>query len=382
MKDLNQRNKLELSDVLKEEIGKYKQSHNLHPVQEKAAKDIIACRSSKLGGHIKTCNSCGHHQQAYNSCRNRHCPKCQFVKQEQWVDKLAHNLLPCKYYHVVFTVPQELHSILYLNQKEGYNRLFKAAAQAISKAAANPDFLGAQTGALAVLHTWTQTLCYHPHIHMLVPAGGLSDDEMEWVTSRKKFLLPQKVLSKIFRGVFVKMLEQGTKEKNIRLPDNIACFDELKTQLYTKDWNVFIKKPFRGPSSVLAYLGRYTHRVAISNSRLLSLENGQVSFRYKDNRDKGRQKVMKLDSQEFIRRYLQHILPGNFYKIRYLGILATVNTKTKREKCIELIGIEMSLAKLQGIMAAEVMEIILKKDIFKCPKCSNGRLCLLPKEAG
>lgn len=382
MKDINQRHKLELSDILEEGMVEYVQSHHLHPVQEKAVKDIIACRSNKLGGHTNMCNSCGYTQQAYNSCRNRHCPKCQYVKQEQWVDKLAHNLLPCKYFHVVFTIPQELHNTLYLNPKNGYNLLFKAATQALTKAAANPDFLGAQSGALAVLHTWTQTLCYHPHIHMLVPAGGLSEDEMEWVTSGKKFFLPQKALARIFRGVFIKMLKQCIGDKNIKLPDNISDFDVLNQQLYAKEWNVFIKKPFRGPSAVLTYLGRYTHKVAISNSRLLNFEKGKVSFRYKDNRNHGKQKVMVLDIQEFIRRYLQHILPDNFYKIRYIGILANINIKAKREKCIELIGSEMNLPKLQGLTGIEVMEISLKKDIFKCPNCSDGRLYLLPKEAG
>lgn len=382
MEDKNQKHKVELSTILKEGISAFKRNHVLHPVQEKAVNDMIKCRSSELGGHIKLCHNCGFAKQAYNSCRNRHCPKCQYIKQEQWVDKLAHNLLPCKYYHVVFTIPKQLHSFLYLNQKHGYSLLFKASTQALMKAAINPDFLGVQTGALAVLHTWTQTLCYHPHIHMLVPAGGLSEDEMEWVKSNKKFFLPQKVLSRIFRGVLVRLFNESVDKGIAKLPESINSFNDLKAELYQKDWNIYIKKPFRGVTSVVKYLGRYTHRVAISNGRLVKVSENEVSFWYKDNKDKGKTKIMALNNQEFIRRYLQHILPANFYKIRYIGILANTNIKTKKERCLSLLDKQDELPQLEGLNAMEVIGIIRKIDPLICPKCKNGKLCLIPYEAG
>lgn len=376
MKEENKKQTLELSTILELGIESYRKSHSLCSVQEKAIKDILSCRTSSKGGHVKKCNSCGFTHQAYNSCRNRHCPKCQYVKQEKWVDKLSNNLLPCKYYHIVFTVPKELHSIFYLNQKECYNILFNASSKALLKSALNPDFLGAQTGALSVLHTWTQTLCYHPHIHMLVPAGGLSEDGVEWVNKKGRFFMPQKVLSRIFRGIMLSLLQELIINNRLKYPESIPDFKKVKKALYNKDWNVYIKKSFRGANSVLKYLGRYTHRVAISNHRLKSCKEQKVCFYYKDNKDKGKTKLMTLDINEFIRRFLQHILPNNFYKIRYTGILAIINSKTKKNQSISLIGQELSFPKLEGISAIDVMGMIKKGHPLKCPKCQSGILLL------
>ena len=221
MGSMNTRQEVELGAILQMGIKSYREANRLSFEQEKAVESIISCRTKKLGGHVKRCTSCGFNQQAYNSCRNRHCPKCQFVKQEQWADKLAHNLLPCKYFHVVFTLPEELRGLVFYNKEVCYSLLFKASSGALLQATSNPDFLGAQSGALAVLHTWTQTLLFHPHIHMLVPAGGLSEDGMEWKSSRKKFFLPAKVLSRIFRGTMVKLLEGAVEEGTINLPHTI-----------------------------------------------------------------------------------------------------------------------------------------------------------------
>lgn len=365
---------LEMADILRKGMGKYLQSHKLCPIQEKAILDICSCRSQEIGGHIHQCDSCGYSQQSYNSCRNRHCPKCQYVKQEQWVDKLANTLIPGKYYHVVFTIPKQLHSIFYLNQRVCYNILFGASSQALQKAGSNPVFLGAQTGALSVLHTWTQTLCYHPHIHMLVPAGGLSNDSMEWKTTGKNFFLPAKVLSRIFRGIMVKLLKEALEKEAIKLPETISCFDQLKNNLYQKDWNVYLKKSLGGMNSVLKYLGRYTHRVAISNSRLISFTGQEVSFWYKDNKDKGRKKIMSLETSEFIRRFAQHILPNNFYKIRYIGILAMVNSRLKKEQCLALIDEQMYLPVMEGLNAIEIIGLIMQTNPFACPKCQEGKM--------
>lgn len=363
---------LEISDILKGAVEEYKQNYSLCPVQKKAVLDICYCRTKESGGHTNQCDNCGHTEHSYNSCRNRHCPKCQYIKQEQWVDKLANSLLPTKYYHIVFTIPEQLHSVFYLNQRECYDILFRASSKALQKAGSNPEYIGVQTGALSVLHTWTQAISYHPHIHMLVPAGGITYDGMEWKSSRKKFFLPVKVLSKIFRGITVKLLKEGIGKGTIRLPENISGYECLKPLLYKKDWNVYLKKSFGGVNSVLKYLARYTHRVAISNSRLVSFNDKQVAFRYKDNKDNGKQKVMALDASEFIKRFLQHILPNNFYKIRYTGILANTNSKTLKEQCIALIGKQMFLPALQGLTAIEVIENIFKKDFFTCPICKKG----------
>lgn len=372
MNSINSRQTVELGDVLREAMEAY--PYKLDKEQYKAVESIIMCRTKELGGHVKVCDQCGFIRQAYNSCRNRHCPKCQYVKQEQWIDKLAGNLIPGKYFHLVFTLPHELLPIVRINKRECYNMLFRASSQALLKAANNINFLGAQAGAVAILHTWTQTLAYHPHIHMIVPSGGLSEDEMEWKTARKKFFLPTAVLSRIYRGVMVKAIQKALENGNIILPDNIPCFSSLKAQLYSKDWNVYLKKAFGGVNSVLRYLGRYTHRVAISNSRLVPATEGKVSFKYKDNRANGKIKVMELEANEFVRRFLQHVLPDNFYKIRYIGILAMVNTSTKKAQCLALINTKTYFPFLEGLNAIDVTESTIMPDILSCPKCKKGKL--------
>jgi predicted Zn-ribbon and HTH transcriptional regulator len=372
MEGTNSRQAIELGGILREAMGEY--PYKLSKEQYKAVKGIISCRTMELGGHVKACAQCGFARQAYNSCRNRHCPKCQSIKQSQWVDKLAGNLIPGKYFHVVFTLPHELLPLMAHNKRGCYDILFKASSQALLKAAGNIDFLGAQAGAVAILHTWAQTLLYHPHIHMIVPAGGLSEDGMEWKTAKKKFFLPATALSGIFRGIMVRYLKEALEKGSIKLPGGIPCFSSLKTKLYKKDWNVYLKKAFGGANSVLKYLGQYTHRVAISNSRLVSAGGGKVTFKYKDNRSKGKVKVMELETNEFIRRFLQHVLPENFYKIRYIGILSMVNAQTKKAQCIALINAKTYMPMLEGLNAVDVVESIVIPDILLCPKCKKGRM--------
>lgn len=372
MSSANSKQSVELGDILRESMEGY--PYKLGKEQYKAVESIIMCRTKGLGGHERVCDQCDFTYQAYNSCRNRHCPKCQFVKQAQWVDKLSANLIPGKYFHVVFTLPHVLLPLFEINKRECYNMLFRASSQALLKAANNPDFLGAQAGAVAILHTWSQTLLYHPHIHMIVPAGGLSEDNMEWKTSKKKFFLPAAALSRIFRGIMVKAIEDALEDGKIIRPDTIPCFSGLKAQLYSKNWNVYLKKAFGGVNSVLKYLGQYTHRVAISNSRLVSASGGKVTFKYKDNRAKGKIKVMRLETDEFIRRFLQHVLPENFYKIRYIGILSVVNAQTKKAQCIALINTQTYMPMLEGLNAIDVVESIVMPDILLCPKCKKGRM--------
>jgi len=299
--------------------------------QRKAVFSIMHCRGPRLGKHIDKCNHCGHMEISYNSCRNRHCPKCQASKQQQWVNQLKASLPALRYFHLVFTLPHELNELVYKYQKDCYPLLFKASAQTVLQVASRPGFLGAQTGCLSILHTWGQNLQYHPHIHMLVPAGGLSEDLMEWIPSGKKFFVPVKVLSRVFRGKFMAMLEELTVQGKIK-----CDLPVLKTQLYKNDWVAYPKKSFAGPGQILSYLGRYTHRVAISNARIIAHQQGKVSFRWKDYRDGHRWKIMQLDTMEFMRRYLLHILPANFYKIRYYGILSLANRKQKLKHCLVL----------------------------------------------
>lgn len=372
MKAINSRHRLDVAQLFREYGRQFLDSHTLCVAQRKAFKAICACRTSLMGGHVQGCNLCDHQRIAYNSCRNRNCNKCQYTKQLVWVDKLKSNLPVCPYFHMVFTIPCQLHSLFYLNQRIAYNLLFQASSQTLSKVAANPKFLGAQTGAVAVLHTWGQALTYHPHIHMLIPAGGLSTDGMEWVKAQRNFFLPVKALSKVFRGIMWSLLEKHINLGNIRLPDGLKLAT-LKKQLYAKNWHVYSKKSLAGPQAVVQYLGKYTHRVAISNSRIVSSTDGKVTFRWKDYRKGSGNRLLTLDAQEFIGRFMRHVLPCGFYKIRYYGLLASANGK-QRQQCIALINKPLHVALLQGLSAKQVLKVVTGKDVDTCPKCKKGKM--------
>lgn len=373
MEKINQRHPLDVACIFKEYGETFLDKHKLCIDQVKAFTAISQCRTAALGGHIKSCDQCDHKQIAHNSCRNRHCNKCQYTKQLIWVDKLKGSLPVCRYFHMVFTIPSELHKTFYINQRVCYGLLFKAASTTLQKVSKNPQFLGAQTGAVAVLHTWGQSLTYHPHIHMLIPAGGLSEDGMEWIRAGRKFFLPVKALSKVFRGVLWSLLEKQIVNKKVRLPEGIATTYELRKRIYAKNWNVFAKKSLAGPQSVVQYLGKYTHRVAISNSRLVTVKEGKVIFRWKDYRKKLQKQLMCLDAEEFIGRFMRHVLPSGFYKIRYYGLLATAN-KGKKHQCFALINEPLHVSLLQGLPAKQVLKVVTGKDPDSCPKCRNGKM--------
>ena len=372
MKQVNTRHPTDLALILTKYGGQFMHNHKLCPDQMKAFKAICQCRTSAMGGHLDSCNQCGYKRICYNSCRNRNCNKCQYTKQLVWVDKLKSTLPVCRYFHMVFTIPSVLHKLFYLNQAECYNLLFKAASQTMQKVARNPKFLGAQTGAVAVLHTWGQALTYHPHIHMIVPAGGLSHDGVEWVHAGKKFFLPVKVLSKIFRGVLWGLLEKQVSLGNISLPDGVELY-VLKKELYYKNWNVYVKKPLAGPGSVVRYLGRYTHRVAISNNRIVRVAEGKVTFSWKDYRKGIKNQLLTLDAQEFIGRFMRHILPCGFYKIRYYGLLAAANGN-KKLQCAALLNQPVYVPLLQGLSAKQVLHLVTGNDPGTCPKCKKGKM--------
>jgi len=376
----NKKQPIELADIFRDCGDDFPKTANLCADQAKAFYAIENCRTSALGGHTNRCDQCGFTKQSYNSCRNRHCPKCQYTKKLQWVDKLAANLPPVKYFHVVFTIPDCLNSIFYINQRIAYGLLFKAAGQALLKCAANPKLTGVSAGAVGVLHTWGQTLVYHPHIHMIVPAGGLSDDQTEWVPSPKKFFLPVKLLSNVFRGMLCSLISQAVGDGKMQLPDNTADFETIKALCYRKNWVVYCQKPFAGPEGIIQYLGNYTHRVAISNHRIEAFENNNVTFSYKDYRTGGLKKSITLETKEFVRRFMQHILPCGFYKIRYFGILALCNMATKLETCFSLIEKESYFSVLEGLNAMEVWRAVSGKDPWKCPKCHQGKMIAYPLE--
>ena len=354
----NTKQDFELADILSDQAAVFLQQHNLCPEQLKAYKAITQCRTAALGGHVDYCDNCGYVRQSYNSCRNRHCPKCQFIKKELWVDKLTANLLPVKHFHVVFTIPGCLHKLFYINQSKAYSMLFKAAGKALIQCAANPVFINAQVGAVAILHTWGQTLVYHPHIHMIIPAGGLSEDQMEWIPARKNFFLPVRALSAVFRGILCRLVEQAVIDQEIKLPEEELDFSSIKKQCYQKKWVVYCEKPFSSANNLIRYLGNYTHRVAISNHRIIDYRDGKVIFSFKDYKSSGLSRNMTLEAGEFIRRFMQHILPCGFYKIRYFGFMAMCNMKLKLQSCFDLIDKVAFLPVLEGLTSMEVWQRI------------------------
>ena len=371
--------KIEVADIFNIYSDEFIKNNNLSVQQIKTIDAIKSCRSSELGYHKLVCNECAHEQISYNSCRNRHCPKCQMTKQIKWIDKLKAEVLPVRYFHIVFTLPELLRALAYINQNTVYSILFGAASQTLKQVALNPKFLGAEPAFLAVLHTWGQNLSYHPHLHMIVSAGGLDPDGLEWKHSNKKFFVPVKALSKVFRAKFTDMLEDEYNKNTLNIPDtqkeiDYHNFKKLKSLLYTKNWNVYSKKTFKGAGKVIEYLGRYTHKVAISNSRIISLENGKVKLKYKDYRDNNKWKIMELTALEFIRRFVQHILPNNFYKIRYFGLLANKNRKTKLNTCFNRLKEMISIPRFEGLVWHEIIEIVTGKNVFICPVCKKGRL--------
>ncbi|MGI6449694.1 MAG: IS91 family transposase [Desulfitobacteriia bacterium] len=332
----------ELKEIFDQVYASKDTAISMSPQQAKAFHMIRHCRSAKLGAHSMVCSECGTSTVSYNSCRNRHCPKCQLAVQESWVQAQLKKLLPVGYFHVVFTIPHELNSLVLHNQKLLYSLLLRAAGHTLMELARDPKYLGATIGLTSVLHTWGRNLSFHPHVHAIVPGGGLSSDGLRFVRSRKKFFIPVKVVSNKFRGKFLYFLKKAYTRGELKffhettllaIPGNFASFVD---SLYAKKWVVFCKKPFKSPEHVVRYLGRYTHRVAISNSRIKSFDGKSVSFFWKDYKDKGKPKLMTLQSAEFTRRFLQHILPDGFVKIRHYGILCSRNIGSKLLRCRRL----------------------------------------------
>lgn len=370
-----------LQDVFEKFYTQFREKYNPSLVQAKAAHDIMQCRTPALGGHIYECNECGHSMILYNSCRNRHCNMCQNLPRAVWVDKRTEDILNAPYFHVVFTLPKELHSLIYQNQKELYALMYKAVSETLSELSKDPKYIGAQIGFMSIIHTWAQDLNYHPHIHTVVLAGGLTDTK-KWRNSSRKFFIPVKVLAKKFRGKYLYYLKQyylnGLLSFYGRLKEyeNPEAFANLVDLCYRKQWYTYTKKTFSGPLAVIQYLGRYTHRVAISNERILSMDNDTVTISVKD-RKKNIQKSVTLSGVEFIKRFLTHVLPKGFVKIRHYGLLANRNKKTKLELCRYLTESPEYRSKFKGLKTHEILCIIKGKDISLCPCCSHGKMQLV-----
>lgn len=379
MHNENSNNNIEVQDIFRQFTPTYLQSHRLPLQHLKVASAISFCRTSKLCAHTDRCDECGHIRISYNSCRNRHCPKCQSLAREQWISDRQQDLMPVPYFHVVFTLPESLNPLVLRNQKLLYDLLFQCVSETLLELAANKKYLGAQIGFTSILHTWGQNLMDHPHIHCIVPGGGLSFDGLSWINSRKKFFIPVKVLSKKFRGKFLYYLKQLYAAGLLGFHGKIAvlagedAFMALISRLYEKDWVVYCKKPFKSPHRVLEYLGRYTHRVAISNNRLVKVVDGKVTFRWRDYRDKSKQKLMTLECNEFIRRFLMHVLPYRFVKIRHFGILSNRNRQGKLFKCKMLTGASLSSIP-KKLTTVELLLKLTGRDVTLCPCCQKGHM--------
>jgi hypothetical protein len=360
---------------------RYKQSHKLSPYTEKIISDIIACRTAKLGGHVEVCERCGRTRIFYNSCRNRHCPKCQFIKKEKWILEKNQDVLPVEYFHIVFTVPEKLNLLMYRNSKQLYSLLLKFAGKTITGLAKEVKWLNGKTGAISVLHTWGQKLELHPHVHCIVPGGGLSMDKTKWIACKKGFFLPVKVMSKRFRRLFLDGLKQLYKNSSLYLEGSLGkwkdsqSFQALIDELYKTGWVVYSKKPFSTVMTVIKYLARYTHRIAISNYRIVKLENDYVHFTYRDYSDHNRKKVMHLHALEFMRRFLLHILPIRFVKVRYVGLLSNRTREQNIDLCRVILKIKAEdiPVKKQYNDFAEFLLDMFGFDVKQCPVC-KGRL--------
>jgi hypothetical protein len=374
-----ERPRYEVADIFGEYGEQYRRSHSLPLSHLKVMHAIEVCRTAYLGGHAEQCDRCGFERIAYNSCRNRHCPKCQALTRAEWVDKRKAELLPVQYFHNVFTIPHELNRIALYNKKVVFDLLFKAVAETLEEFAGDPKHgLGGKMGFTAILHTWDQKLLSHIHLHCVIPAGVLTCDGKRWIHSRENFLFPVKALSRVFRGKFMHYLTKAFAKGELILPGQIASpatkgnWLQLVNQLWKKDWIVYSKAPFNGPEKVLDYLGRYTHRVAISNHRILKIEDGLVTFRYRDRRDGDKCKQMAVSAKEFIRRFLLHVLPDSFMRIRHYGFLASRCKKRDLPRCRELLGLHPQPPEVPPETTQEKLLRLTGIDMYECPCCGQG----------
>jgi hypothetical protein len=378
-----------VGDIFQTYGAAYRKLHDLPLHIIKAMVAIEKCRTAALGGVKYFCNNdkCNHTVICYKPCGNRHCPKCDFLKKEKWLLARKRNTLPVAYYHVVFTIPDDLNPIALVNQKVVYDILFRAARETLVELCQDPKHMGAQIGIIALLHTWGQNMTDHPHLHCLVPGGGLSNDGKHWIkpkksTKGKNFFIHVNIVSALFKGKFLAYFKEAYYDGKLKFVGRTSylnsghAFQDLVDRLYNKEWVTFCKSPFSGTKKVLEYLGRYAYRVAISNHRIVKVTDDKVTFRWHDYRD-NKDKLMTLDVFEFIRRFLLHILPNGYFKIRYYGFLASRNLKTKLVECKKLLAFKENMVEVENLSCIDWREFLYQLtgfDVRKCPKCEIGRL--------
>jgi len=376
------RPKLEVADIFRRHGDAWRKNNAGHVSrgQLRVMSAIEACRTAALGGHVERCDDCAHTRISYNSCRNRHCPKCQWAAAQEWLEAREAELLPVPYFHVVFTLPAQIGAIAYQNKAKVYGILFKAAAETLTMIAADPKHLGAVVGLTAVLHTWGQNLDHHPHVHCIVPGGGIAPDGERWIACKPGFFLPVRVLSRLFRRLFLQYLDATFAAGELQFFSGLAelkaaaAFAAYLVPLRKREWVVYAKRPFAGPSQVLSYLARYTHRVAIANSRLTSLCKGNVSFRWKDYRQDGKTTAMTLTAGEFIRRFLLHVLPDGFHRIRHYGLFAKGHRTAKIERCRAPLNVPSVETEVRG--GKHDCELESTEGSPVCP-CCGGRMRII-----
>lgn len=379
--------KIEVGDIFREYGPAYRKQNKLRLAALKVMTAIEQCRTAALGGHVDVCDACGFTKNAYNSCRNRHCPKCQGLAREKWLVARKKELLPVTYFHVVFTIPSQLNRLALVNQQIVYNLLFRAASETLLDLGHDPRHIGGEIGVITILHTWGQNLMDHPHIHCIVPGGALSKDGRKWLFPKKSktdqtFFIHVNILSDLFKKKFLYYLKQAYEKGELKFVGQISsleqpsAFKAFMNALYSLKWVTYCKRPFGGPKQVMEYLGRYTHRVAISNYRILKLEDGKVTFKWREYRDNNQEKLMTLDAFEFIRRFLLHVLPTGFTKIRYYGFLSSRNKAEKLKCCRELL---CTTAKpepdyFESQSWQDLLFALTGIDVRVCPACGKGRL--------
>lgn len=364
-----------IKEILNKGLDEYESNHKIVGYKKSTIKAIKNCKTEKMGAHKYVCDECGHEEIVYNSCRNRHCPNCQTGKKLQWIEARKEEVLNIKYYHIVFTIPSEMYLIAFQNQEKMYKILFKASAETLQELARDEKYLGGEIGFFSVLHTWGQNLMYHPHVHLVVTGGGLTEVNT-WKEKEEDFYIPVKVMSRKFRGKFLNYMKKEKLEfygENKDL-ENPATYNSLIQKMYNKEWIVYCKEPFNNANSVIQYLGRYTHRVAISNERILEITEDTVKFKWRDYKDNNKMKEMTITIEEFIRRFLLHILPPKFMKIRYYGLLGNRNKKKKLLKCKILTRTKLYIKK--KLPTLELLKKTLGKDFNLCPCCKKGHMLI------
>ena len=359
----------ELADIFRQYGESYRKTHFLLASQRKVMRAVLVCRTQELGGHLKQCDTCGFEHPSYNSCRNRHCPKCQSLAKAKWIERQSSELLPVGYFHLVFTLPHEFNRLILAHKKILLALFFKAVSETLLQFGQRR--FGATLGVIAVLHTWDQTLKDHFHLHCLVPAGALSFDHGRWIAARKNFLFPVTALSQVFRGKFLNLLEQACDKGKIPAANN-----EIKASRQ-KSWVVYAKKPFGSPQTVLDYLGRYTHRVALSNDRIVQVDNGQVILSYRDRKDGNRKKTIPVEAHEFIRRFLLHVLPDGFMRVRHFGFLANRAKKQALAQCRKLLGVNPALPEIPKKLTHDLLLELTGIDLSRCPRCQKGTMIVV-----